>query len=127
LRPESEALGRLEAKAKAEFDVSRLSLAIKSRIVSESTKAAVVVQTKVVIGPLIVVQNVSEDALELQVDAFRHSDALLNAEVHIPVGQATQDSRAAIPGIYPENWVAPVLGLGHPVRKIIYRVPVGLT
>ena len=94
---------------------------------SESTKAAGVVETKVVIGPLIMVQNVSEDALEFQVDALRHSDALLDAEVHIPVGQPTENSGAAIPGIYPQNWVTPVAGLVHPVRKIIYGVSVGLT
>ena len=81
---------------------------------SESTKAAVVEETEVVIGPLIVVEDVSEDALEFQVDALRHPDTLLDAEVHVPVRQPTENSSAAIPGVNPKNWVAPILGLGPP-------------
>jgi hypothetical protein len=85
----------LKANPQAQFDISRLSLA-KS---SERTKALDVVETKVIIGPLIMVDHVSEDALEFQADAFRYTDILLDAEIHIPVGQPTEYSSAAVPGI----------------------------
>src|SRR5208282_1995864 len=112
----------LEADASAQFDVTRLALAQGS----ESAKAAGVVETEVVVGPLIVVDDVSEDALELQANAFRYPDVLLNAGVNVPVGQAIENSGAAIPGIDPQNWVAPVRILVHPSREIIRRVAVGL-
>src|ERR1700722_13444999 len=114
---------KLEANAQAQLDVSRLSLSQRS----ESTKAAGVVETQVVIGPLVMIENVSEDALEFQVDALRHSDAILDAEVHIPVGQPTEDSSATVPAVYTQNWVTPVVRLVYPVRKIIHGVAVCLT
>ena len=81
---------------------------------SESTKAAVVEETKIVIGPLIVVEDISEDTLEFQVDALRHSDTLPDAEVHVPVRQPTENPIAAIPGVNSKNWVTPILRLGSP-------------
>ena len=51
------------------------------------------------IEPLIMVQDVSEDALDFYANALRYSDILLDAEVHIPVGQATDTASAAILGI----------------------------
>ncbi len=107
----------LETDAGPEFDVSRLCLTIDSNaivwcsVVPKSAKAGSVVESEVVIGSLIMVQNVGEDALELQVDTLCYLEALLNTEVHIPVRQPTQNSGAAIPVIDPKNWVAPVRGL----------------
>ena len=88
---------KLEADTQTHLDVSRLSLSQRS----ERTKAAGVVEAEVVVGPLIMVENVSEDALEFQVDALRHSDALLNTEVHIPIGQPTENSSATVPAVNP--------------------------
>ncbi len=73
------------------------------------------------------IQNVGEDALEFQIDTLGNPNALLDAEVHIPVSEPAEDSRASIPCIDSENWVAPVRGLEHSVREIVHREPIGLS
>ena len=117
----------LEADAKAQFDVSRLALATVRAEASESTEAAVVVETKEVVGPLVMVEHVGEDALEFQADALGHPDVLLDAEVHIPEVQGVENSIAAVPVIDSQNRVTPVVGLEDSVGEIIHGVPVGLS
>ncbi len=101
--------GPLETNAHADFDVSRLCLAVDSHaivrrcVIPESAEAARVVQTEVVIGPLIMIQNVGEDAVEFQVHAFGHADALLDAKIRVPIRHPPKipepPSRLSIPRI----------------------------
>src|SRR5271169_1574276 len=96
--------GKSEANARAQLDLpvaASLLLRRAATQIAETRRAFEESHVKVAkrIQPLIVVQNVSEHALEFQADALRHPEVLLDAEVHIPVGQASEYARAAVPVI----------------------------
>ena len=55
------------------------------------------------------VQNVREDTLKFQANALRYSDALLDAEVHIPVWQPSEGAKAAVASIYAQDRVTIVV------------------
>ena len=107
----------LEADAEPQLNVPRRSFSSQS---TESAAARIssVEQPKTGwIEPLIVIEHVRKNSLELQIDALRYPDDLLDAEVHIPVGQAIENACATIPAIQAQNRIPPIHRLGGAVLE----------
>ena len=71
------------------------------------------------IAKLHVVQNIQEEELEFGAYPFRDPEVLSHAEVHIPVRQATNWSRTAIPGIDTQDGVVGLIEHCHRIREYV--------
>ena len=94
----------LEANASAQLDLPvAAGLRLRRAVTQRAEGGRAFEQSRFGVGQrillLIVVQSVSEHALEFQADALRHPEVLLDTEVHIPVTEATDNARAAVPVI----------------------------
>src|SRR5579862_159975 len=63
------------------------------------------------------VQDVSEDTLEFQRDALRHTDLLGDAEIHIPIVEPSYRSVAVVSCIQAQDRVTPVHSIHGTVRE----------
>src|SRR5947209_9500651 len=104
-RPERPPEFWLKADAAADLNLPRPSFTLQGaepaigRIpVSEASRSI-----PLRIQPLHVVEHVRDDAFEFQAYALRHTDRLSYAEIHVPVSQAIEDSRATVSTIQPKN------------------------
>ncbi len=71
------------------------------------------------------VEDVSEDTLQFQANAFRHHYVLPDAEVHVPVGQAKDVAVAAVLVIQTQNRIAEVVNGRYALLEHIDGQPAG--
>src|SRR2546423_4455326 len=67
------------------------------------------------------VQHVGDDPFKFQAYAFSHTDRLSQAEVHVPVREAVENTSPAISGIETQNRVPILVGCSRSVFKDVIR------
>ena len=90
----------LEADAQAELNRPRRAYLCRKSIIGGTEAAhrapiAGIAEYQVWVRHLVMVEKVTEDGLELDVDTFCNSYVLFNAEVHVPEGHASQNPGAS--------------------------------
>ena len=84
----------LELDSESELHLTRVIGLTRQR--AERCRIAEIKMRSLWVRKLVVVQNIGKDRLNFGADALRNSHVLPQAQIHVPVWQATQNAEAAI-------------------------------
>src|SRR2546427_2394901 len=103
---------RSEVESRSKLD-GAWSVALPwQRTETVGTGAGVKVVTRTRIEENRMVQNVHEYEVRFKIEALRNFEVFLDAEVHVPIREAAQNTKAAVTGIQTQNRLAELIICG---------------
>ena len=110
---------KLEVDAQAKLH-GAWSVALSCQRAEAATGAGVEVIPRARIEEYGMVQKVHDDGLELDIEALRKLEVLPDAEIHAPVGEAAQNTPAAVLAIQTQNRLADLIKCSRRVGEQVW-------